>query len=231
MDANETSGTGKRFWSRRKLVVLIASVVAVILMAGLVVRLNASRNELITELPKHQSQFSYQISRAWQRVEKALFGPTPNLDVTFYSVTDPNALALGAGKPVLTNEAGVSVWILDAAKTKVAMATRSFENFPSQHSFAQGMTWGAIGDFPDQLHFAHMFHSRKEADLALLVGPQWIMTGPPGGPPTGSRIQTNTSVKPFGARITVPNGSSVLFLGPRDEPGRAGRFCRLVVTQ
>lgn len=238
MTANEPPKPLNRFRSRRKLMVAIASVSVVILLAGLLVALSAPKNELLTEMPTQQSRLRFlgplrqPVSAAWQRFRATWIKPPPVVFLTIPQVSNERMLVSEAGTPDLINDDGVSVWILDAAKTKIALAGQS-SSIALRAASAPGISVGSFGDSHHRVQFRLSFRSRTESDLAVLVEPGIIEVpkphtlGRPAQPPF--TILTNASFKPFGARITVPKGSSVLLQGPITGSDPTNRFIGLFV--
>ncbi len=168
---------GKRpFWKRRRLLVAGAAI-AFVAVGVLLASLPGSKSQLIDTMPVQQSRLKFlgplqpPISRAWQRFKNAWLEPPPNVHLSVPVLTDPDALVSGAGKPVLTNVEGVSVWIIDAAKTWSETRGTSGRGGPS--SASRGMLSGSVG-FPSYTaQFRLLSHSQKENDLAVfVVGPR-----------------------------------------------------------
>lgn len=236
MEANETTGEKRRFWNRRMLFVASASTAAVVLLAGLLVWFSAPKNKLLTEMPTHQSRLWFlgplrqPVSAVWQKFRATWIKPPQLVTYRSYQLNTTSPLPADLGAPILTNAAGVTVWILDAAMTESALKRPNLASFGGKATSPQD-AWGPA--FVQNHRSQCRLRSRPDHQTDFEV---FVFGGiPPGqfaeqGTPT--LLSTNhPSLKPFGARVTVPNGSAVLMLGPIPEFNQTNRFAGLFVPE
>jgi hypothetical protein len=236
MDASEPILTKERFWSRRKLVPCIASVATALLLAGLVILLSASKNELIDSVPfREKSRLSFlgplqpPISRAWEKLRSTWAKAPLSVKIDHHVVSNPWELFQMLGTPVLTNQAGVTAWILNSERTK-AVLDRT--DLVKDH----GADILSDGDLGFSIHQSHEVRFRPRpgsghsTELAVAAGSdmgltlkEFALTNSPNAP------TKHPSMRPFGVRVTIPKGSSLLLLGPRTEFDPWARFCTLFV--
>lgn len=239
MEANETSGTGRRFWSRRKVVVAIAAIGAVVLLAGLLVAFSAPKNELLTEMPTNQSRLRFlgplrqPVSAAWQRFRKTWSNPPPKIAIASHIIRMPQEFLPELGDPVLTNQAGVKVWILDPNRTKSVL------NRPGLADYGPRQEWTGLVGSTDTWLVKRLLvqvrptqRSKTATNLEVGVGFADLVTYLPSKDTKSQNAPArHRAPLPFGVRVTVPKGSSLLILGPTFVTDWAPRFCTLFIPE
>ena len=222
--------------NRKKRALVVASAVTVILLAGLLVWFSAPKNELLTEIPTRQSRLSFlgplrqPVSAVWQKFRATWIKPPQFVTYRSYQLNTTVPLPADLGAPVLTNAAGVMVWILDAGMTKSTLKRPNLASFGGKAASPQD-AWGPA--FVQNHRSQCRLRSRPDHQTDFEV---FVFGGVPPGQSTGQtappHASTNhPSLKPFGARVTVPNGSAVLILGPLHELHQTNRFAGLFIPE
>ena len=236
MEANETSGVKRRFWNRRKLLVVIASVATVVLLAGLLVWFSAPKNELLTEMPTQQSRLRFlgplrqPVSDAWQRFRKARLNPAPTIPLITYQLDTTQGLPPDLGLPTLTNEIGVSAWIVPKDKIDALLKKPELVRFDSDGPAADGewvLTF--VKEFPALCRIRKRTGGGHGIEVFVVPGYGEISGTNTIG--SGTASTNHPSLKPFGAQVTAPKGSAVLILGPIPESNRTDRFVGLFIPE
>ncbi len=236
MDANETFGVKRRFWSRRKLVVFAVSVATVILLAGLLVWFSAPKNELLTEMTTQQSRLKFlgplrqPVSAAWQRFRGAWIKPLRLITYSSYQLSAIAPLPADLGAPVLTNESGVAAWILGAAMTESALKKLNLVRFDRKATVPDG-TWGPAFIQGHRAQCRPRSSPNQQTSLEVFVFGEALQGQFQARSPQALPSTNHPSLKPFGARVTVPNGSALLILGPIPEFDPANRFAGLFIPE
>lgn len=230
--SSKPSDQKKQFWSRRKLLAAIASVSAVILLAGLLVWFSAPKNELLAEMPTQQSRLRFlgplqqPVSDAWQRFRKAWLKSPKMIRIDCRTIRDPAVILSGLGSPVLTNQSGLSVWILDSEETKKARSQYTARNELLGNDGI--LSWSVVRG--RLVRFRPTQTSRNALALDIVVENGRTVALPQGGLATFGDAPTNhPALFPFGARVVIPKGSSAVLLGPATDFNPSLRFSVLLL--
>ena len=239
MEANETSGVKRRFWNRRKLLVVIASVATVVLLAGLLVWSSAPKNELLTEMPTQQSRLRFlgplrqPVSAAWQRFRRAYLKSPPASMMGCYQIKRPMRVPVDFGEPILTNDAGVRVWLLNAKTTKDALSWPDFVEMGVK-AMASEDHWLPSFLYSPQVPFRARKRHGLDTELEVFFSKEVLSEASGIRKGSYSLVPTNhPSLHPFGIRVIIPKGSSLLLLGPEVDESRppTSRFTGLFVPE
>ena len=236
MDANETSGVKRRFWNRRKLLVAIASVSVVILLAGLLVWFSTPQNELLTEMPTQQSRLRFlgplrqPVSAAWQRFRAAWIKPPPLVSFSSYLLEPNVGLPPDLGVPILANDSGVRVWLVQKDKIPAVLKRPGLVGLGSKDSSHAGsMTALFTHKQPAYCRIQKRWGGSHGLDVFVI--PANFPSNFPGRDAASAGSTNPKPSKPFGAHISVPKGSAVLVLGPATEFGSTNRFAGLFIPE
>lgn len=228
----------RRFWNRKKFVVVVASVATVILLAGLIVGFSAPKNELLTEMPTQRSRLQFlgplrqPVSAAWQRFRAAWIKPPQFVPFSSYRLDVSVSLPSDLGPPLLTNSLGVCVWIVEGDSIqdilrKPGLVKYRWQSFPASELPPPPPTrYGG----PYDERFEIQEHSFGGLTLNF-VGRihQTVFIG--AAPGTTVPPMDHPSLRPFGAHVLVPKGSAVLILGPVTEFNPTLRYFGLFVPE
>lgn len=239
MDANETSGLKRRFWNRRKLLVAVAAVGAAVLLVGLLVWFSAPKNELLTEMPTQQSRLRFlgplrqPVSAAWQRFRRAVLKSSPSGMMGCYQIKRPMHAPVDLGEPLLTNDAGVRVWLLNAETTKEALKRPDFVEIGGRTTASEDQ-WLPSLLFSPQVPFRARKRYGADTELEVFFSAETLRAASGIQKGSYSLVPTNhPSLRAFGIKVTIPKGSSVLLLGPEVDESRLplSRFAGLFIPE
>lgn len=237
MEANKTTEAKRKFWSWRMLLVAVTAIAAIALLAGLLVAFSAPKNELLTKMPTQQSKLRFlgplrqPVSDAWRKFRAAWLKPPTTVKVGFRSISNPAAFASEMGTPILTNQAGVSVWILDPKRTKSVLRRSDSFSSKSNHTLSEGGT-GAELVKRHEVMLRLTMPSNDSTSFDVFAMPGAFRSA------SGARSATfkdapknHPAFAPFGAQVTIPQGSSVLLLGPTTDFDPSARFGLLLIPE
>ncbi len=236
MEANESTGVKRRFWSRRKLLVAVASAVTAVLLSGLLVSSSTPKNELLTDWPTQQSRLRFlgplrqPVSAAWQRFRAAWIKPPPLVSFSSYLMEPNVGLPPDLGLPILASDSGVRVWLVQEDKIPAILKRPGLVGFGGKDSSHSG-SMTALFTHKQPAFCRIQKRSGGSHELDVFVIPANFPSNF-SGRDTASTGSTNpTPGKPFGAHIAVPKGSAVLILGPATELVSTNQFACLVVPE
>ena len=236
MEANETSGVKRRFWNRRKLLVAIASVVAVVLLAGLLVAFSAPKNELLTNWPTQQSRLRFlgplrqPVSAAWQKFRAAWIKPPPLVSFSSYLLEPHVGLPPDLGLPILASDSGVRVWLVQKDKISGVLKRPGLVGFGGKDSSHAG-SMTALFTHKQPAFCRIQKRSGGNHELDVFVIPANFPSNFSGRDAASTGSSDPKPSKPFGAHIAVPKDSAVLLLGPTAELGSTNRFAGLFIPE
>lgn len=228
MIANEQAKPKNRFRNRRKLLVAIAAVGAIVLLAVLLVAFSAPKNELLTEAPTLKSRLWFigplrqPVSDAWQRFRATRLKPPPQVACSVYQLNPLAEIPSELGNPILTNSMGVRAWIVPKSHVAALLTKPKFVNIGIKETLWEGVL---VNSYIANYHRLIRVRSRSSAvrEVDVFVTPPISI---------GTFTSTNhPSLREFGVHATVPNGAGVLLLGPTMEFSPETRFACLVVPE
>ncbi len=228
---------GKRpFWKRRRFLVpatALMLVVVGIFLAAVV----GPRNGLIDWMPGQRSTPRFlgplqpPVNRAWQSLSSLWSKPPPKVRIDYHVVNRSSELLPLFGTPVLTNQAGVTAWILDPERLKSVMDRTNLVG-------NQGAWIGPPGKLGARVLQNHSVAvepkpgSGHSTELSVVVAAGTFVASKNHARTTFPNAPTNhPALWPFGVRVTIPKGSSLLLLGPAVDFDPAARFCVLFVPE